>query len=207
MANLRAEAAPSTLSIAPYGPFPAADGTVFFGVQNEREFKVFCSDVLGTPELFADPRFQGNAARVANRLALHEIIIAVFAGLPSERVLQRLDDAGIANARLRTMAELSAHPQLAERERWRNVESPVGPLRSLVPPVTSRESTIRMDPIPGIGDHTATILAELGMPEAHAGRCPPTGATGEIDKEDPAAREAEPCEETKRGNWRSSGCN
>jgi itaconate CoA-transferase len=162
-------------SIAPYGPFPASDGTVFFGVQNEREFKVFCSDVLGSPELFVDPRFQGNAARVTNRRALHDSIDAVFTKLPSEEVLQRLDDAGIANARLRTMAELSAHPQLAERERWRNVESPVGLLRSLVPPVTSRESTIRMDPIPGIGEHTATILAELGMPEAKVGRHLPTG--------------------------------
>lgn len=152
-------------SIAPYGPFPAADGTVFFGVQNEREFKVFCSDVLNRSELATDSRFQSNAARVANRLALHEVIDAVFTGLPSEEVLQRLDSAGIANARLRTMAELSAHPQLAERDRWRNVQSPVGLLRSLVPPVTSRESSFRMDPIPRVGEHTVAILAELGMPE------------------------------------------
>lgn len=152
-------------SIAPYGPFPASDGTVFLGVQNESEFKVFCSDVLESPELFVDPRFQGNAARVVNRPALHEAINAVFASLRSEEVLQRLDGAGIANARLRTTAELSAHPQLTERQRWRNVESPVGLLRSLVPPVTSRESAIRMDRIPGIGEHTATILAELGMTE------------------------------------------
>jgi hypothetical protein len=113
-------------------------------VQSEREFKVFRSEVLGSPELFADHRFQGNAARVANRVGLHEVINGVLSGLSSEEVLRRLDDAGIANARLRTMAELSAHPQLADRERWRNVESPVGMLRSLIPPVTSQASTIRM---------------------------------------------------------------
>lgn len=119
-------------SIAPYGPFPASDGTVFLGVQNEREFKAFCSDVLESPELFVDPRFQGNAARVVNRPALHEAINAVFATLRSKEVLQRLDGAGIANALLRTTAELPAHPRLTERRRWRNVESPVGLLRSLV---------------------------------------------------------------------------
>lgn len=151
-------------SIAPYGPFPASDGTVFFGVQNEREFKVFCSDVLGNPALFEDTRFQGNAARVANRPILHEKINEVLAGLASEEVLKRLDTAGIANAQLRTMEELSAHPQLMERQRWCDVDSPAGTLRSLIPPVTSRESAVHMGRVPGIGDHTASILAEIGLP-------------------------------------------
>ncbi|NMR31618.1 CaiB/BaiF CoA transferase family protein [Crystallibacter degradans] len=150
-------------SIAPYGPFPAADGTVFFGIQNEREWKVFCSDVLHRPELFEDARFAGNSSRVRNRPELHETINAVLAALPADEVLARLDEAGIANAKLRTMQELSAHPQLAERNRWRDVDSPVGPLRSMLPPVTSREAAVRMDRIPEIGEHTEKILAELGI--------------------------------------------
>jgi itaconate CoA-transferase len=150
-------------SIAPYGPFAAADGTVFFGIQNEREWAKFCSGVLEQPELAADPRFAGNALRVDNREALHEAINATLSRMPASEVLARLDAAGVANAQLRDMHEFSAHPQLAERNRWRDVASPVGPLRSLIPPVTSREAAVRMDPVPAIGEHTDKILAELGL--------------------------------------------
>ena len=150
-------------SIAPYGPFSTADGSVFLGIQNEREWAVFCSDVLGQAELAQDLRFAANALRVANRPVLHEAINGVLSRLPSAEVLARLDAAGIANAQLRTMHEFSAHPQLTDRNRWRDVDSPVGPLRSLIPPVTSREADVRMGPVPEIGEHTDKILAELAV--------------------------------------------
>lgn len=150
-------------SIAPYGPFGTADGIVFLGIQNEREWSVFCSDVLGRAGLSQDPRFAANALRVTNRPALHVAINGVLSGLPSAEVLTRLDAAGIANAQLRTMQEFSAHPQLAERNRWRNVDSPMGPLRTLIPPVTARETDVRMGPVPDIGEHTDKILAELAV--------------------------------------------
>lgn len=150
-------------SIAPYGPFPAADGTVFFGIQNEREWAAFCVQVLQRPGLAEDPRFAGNAARVDHRQELHAEINAVLQDLPAAEILGRLDAARIANAQLRTMAEFSAHPQLAQRDRWREVDSPVGPLRSLIPPVTSREAQIRMDPVPALGEHTEAVLTELGL--------------------------------------------
>lgn len=150
-------------SIAPYGPFMTADGTIFFGVQNEREWEKFCSRVLEKPELAQDLRFVGNALRVDNREALHEAIDSVLNRRTTEEVLARLDAAGIANAQLRDMHEFSSHPQLAERGRWREVDSPVGPLRSLIPPVTSREAAVRMDKVPGVGEHTNRILAELGL--------------------------------------------
>ena len=150
-------------SIAPYGPFDTADGTVFFGIQNEREWAAFCTDVLGRPLLGAQPDFQGNALRVQNRPALHAVILDVLSTLTSVEVLARLDRANIANAQLRSMHDFSAHPQLAERGRWQNVDSPVGPVRSLIPPVTSRETGFRMDPVPAIGQHTEQILAELGL--------------------------------------------
>lgn len=148
-------------SIAPYGPFPAADGTVFLGIQNEREWITFCAKVLDSAELAVDERFASNALRVDNRPALHERINAVLGTLPSEEVLRRLDAARIANAKLRNMNDFSAHTQLQDRNRWHDVDSPVGPLRSLIPPVTSREAGIRMDPVPEIGQHTDKILAEL----------------------------------------------
>jgi crotonobetainyl-CoA:carnitine CoA-transferase CaiB-like acyl-CoA transferase len=150
-------------SIAPYGPFDAADGTLFFGIQNEREWAAFCSSVLGRPELAGDPRFAGNTARVEHREALHEAIGEVLGALPVHEVVRRLDAAAIANAELRSMHGFSEHPQLAARQRWRDVQSPAGPLRSLIPPVTSREAAFRMGPVPALGEHTEKVLTELGI--------------------------------------------
>lgn len=151
-------------SIAPYGPFEVADGTVFLGVQNEREWASFCDIVLQKPELADDDRFHGNASRVGHRPALHAEIDQVLTPLDSAEVLLRLDRAGIANAQLRTMSEFADHPQLAERNRWRDVDSPVGPLRSLIPPVTMRNSGFQMGRIPNLGEHTSAVLAEFGFP-------------------------------------------
>jgi crotonobetainyl-CoA:carnitine CoA-transferase CaiB-like acyl-CoA transferase len=162
-------------SIAPYGPFPVADGTVFFGIQNDREWDIFCRTVLRTPELSDDPRFRGNANRVDHRPALHEAIDAVLHTLTAAETLARLDEAGIANARLRTMNEFSAHPQLADRDRWQDVDSPVGPLRSLIPPVTSRATGFRMGPVPDVGEHTEAVLAELGLGPATITESVPAG--------------------------------
>ncbi|WP_218063280.1 CaiB/BaiF CoA-transferase family protein [Arthrobacter sp. SDTb3-6] len=153
-------------TIAPYGPFAAADGTVFFSIQNEREWAKFCEVTLGDPELAVDARFHTNTLRVANRGELHAAIDAVLGQLPVAEALARLDAAGIANAQMRNMAELADHPQLQERDRWRDVDSPVGPLRSLLPPVTSRESAVRMGRVPALGEHTGKVLAELAADAA-----------------------------------------
>lgn len=148
-------------TIAPYGPFPAADGTVFFAIQNEREWAAFCADVIHIPEMATDPLFSGNALRVDNRALLHTRINGVLGVLGADEVLSRLDAANIANAKLRTMHEFSAHPQLADRGRWADVDSPAGPVRSLIPPVSARSSGFRMDAVPAIGQHTEKILTEL----------------------------------------------
>ena len=153
-------------SIAPYGPFPVADGTVFFGVQNDREWASFCRVVLHRPELAQDERFTGNARRVDNRPSMHAAIEDVLGALPAAEVLARLEQAGIANAQLRSMAEFADHPQLRDRDRWQDVASPVGPLRSLIPPVTSRASGYQMGPVPAVGEHTAAVLAEFGLDPA-----------------------------------------
>jgi crotonobetainyl-CoA:carnitine CoA-transferase CaiB-like acyl-CoA transferase len=150
-------------SIAPYGPFNAADGTVFFGIQNEREWLKFCTDVLTQPALIDDPRYAGNAARVENRQSLHDEIHRSFRSMPVHQVLERLDAASIANAELRDMQGFSKHPQLEARNRWQDVASPVGQIRSLIPPVTSREVEYVMGGVPEIGEHTDCILAELGI--------------------------------------------
>jgi crotonobetainyl-CoA:carnitine CoA-transferase CaiB-like acyl-CoA transferase len=150
-------------SIAPYGPYTAGDGqVVYLGLQNEREWTRFCAEVLEQPSLSSDVRFASNSARVANKAALDEAITRTFAGLSASDVLARLDAAGIANARMNTVSEFLDHPQLAARNRWRDVASPVGPLQALVPPIALQGVEPVMGAIPSLGEHTDTILRELG---------------------------------------------
>lgn len=150
-------------SIYPYGPFESGDGnTVMLGLQNEREWKLFCDVVLRTPALAVDPRFDCNAQRNANRAELNALIFAEFQQLSSTEVVARLDDAGIANARMNSMADVWAHPQLKARDRWRSVGTPAGPVPALLPPGRSNRFDYRMDAVPAVGEHTLAILQELG---------------------------------------------
>jgi itaconate CoA-transferase len=154
----------SHAAIAPYGPFEAGDGrVVFLGLQNEREWVKFCEAVLERPELETDPRFDTNSRRVENGEELDEAIEEAFKDLSSEDVISRLDEAQIANARMRTVQEFLDHPQLEARDRWREVDSPVGPIRALVPPVTMQGVESVMEPIPEVGEHTDAILEELDL--------------------------------------------
>jgi itaconate CoA-transferase len=154
----------SHAAIAPYGPFEAGDGrVVFLGLQNEREWVKFCEAVLERPELATDPRFDTNSRRVENGEELDEAIDGAFKDLSSEEVISRLDGARIANARMRTVQEFLDHPQLEARDRWREVDSPVGPIRALVPPVTMQGVESVMEPIPEVGEHTDAILEELDL--------------------------------------------
>jgi itaconate CoA-transferase len=150
-------------SISPYGPYAAAGGQVFLGLQNEREWAVLCRDILGQPELIGDPRFATNTDRVAHDDELTPIIEAALRELTAAEVEASLDSAGIANARLRTPAEFAAHPQLAARDRWRDVGTPGGPVRALLPPATVSGREAAMGDVPALGQHTAAILAELGF--------------------------------------------
>jgi itaconate CoA-transferase len=158
-------------TIHPYGPFPAGDSRiVFFGIQNEREWANFCASALEQPQLAADPRFDSNSHRVANRRALTDIIVSTFSKLTVEQVVERLDKAQIANARLNTMQDFWGHPQLRARDRWREVDSPRGTIKALVPPVTMQGVEPRMDPIPAVGQHTRAILQELGFDDGFIAR-------------------------------------
>jgi len=156
----------SHAAIAPYGPFSCQDGKlVFIGIQNQREWAIFCESVLRKPELAADPRFSSNSRRVTHRTDLTEEINLIFHTMASEEVVSRLDAANIANARLRDMFELAGHPQLEARGRWAEVDSPVGALRTLIPPATLDGDEPVMGRIPEPGEHTAAVLAELGISE------------------------------------------
>lgn len=167
----------SHATICPYGPFRTAGGKpVFLGIQNEREWKNFCASVLHQSELSADPRFVDNAARVANRAQLVGIIEDVFMTLDAGEVIARLDAANIANARLNTAQEFWEHPQLKARDRWRQIDSPEGPLPALLPPTTMEGIEPRMGPVPSLGEHTRTVLTEFGFSASQIDRLAREGA-------------------------------
>jgi itaconate CoA-transferase len=157
----RAGAAHAT--IYPYGPFPCGDGkTVMLGLQNEREWQVFCDQVLGQPALAGDARFASNTLRVQAREALRELIVAAFKPHTAEQIAQRLDAAQIANAQARTMHDVWAHPQLAARGRWTQVDTSAGPIPALLAPGIPSQWQPRMDAVPALGEHTDAILTSLG---------------------------------------------
>jgi len=156
----------SHATIYPYGPFPVGDGnTIMLGLQNEREWVIFCEKVLAQKSLAIDPEFDNNTKRTANRARLRAVIVELFSKMTIAQVEQKLEEAQIANARVNEMKDVWAHPQLKARNRWTEVQSPVGLLPALLPPATNNQFDARMDPIPGIGEHTRAILKELGVSE------------------------------------------
>ncbi|BDM23412.1 CaiB/BaiF CoA transferase family protein [Pseudomonas sp. NPDC089428] len=158
----RAGASHST--IYPYGPFPTGGGgTIMLGLQNEREWALFCEKVLLDPALASDDRFSANFKRSENREVLRQIIVERFAALSLDEVVARLDHAQIANARVNDMHGVWQHPQLQARDSWREVDSPAGKLPSLLPPGRNAAFTPRMGAVPALGQHTEGILAELGL--------------------------------------------
>jgi crotonobetainyl-CoA:carnitine CoA-transferase CaiB-like acyl-CoA transferase len=154
----------SHATIYPYGPFPVGDGnTIMLGLQNEREWLMFCDKVLLQAGLAQDDRFNNNSQRHVHREALKTLIDQCFAALSITAVEARLDEAKIAHARMNTMAQLWDHPQLSARKRWQEVSSPVGQLSALLPPGVNSAYSARMDGIPAVGQHTLAILQEFGI--------------------------------------------
>jgi itaconate CoA-transferase len=153
----------SHATIAPYGPYQTKDEKVIFGIHNSREWAAFCSIVLERPELGDDPRFQTNKLRVEHRAAMDSAILDVFRNLSAAEVIERLDRAEIANAGINSVSQFIEHPQLAARNSWRQVASPAGPVPALIPPVRMRGVDPTMGAIPELGQHSESILVELGF--------------------------------------------
>ncbi|MFH8616392.1 CaiB/BaiF CoA transferase family protein [Streptomyces sp. NPDC017979] len=154
-------------TIAPYGPYDAADGkTVLLAVQNEREWTSFCAVFLGDPALATDARFARGSSRVARREELNAIVAARFAELTAADAVALLDAAKVANARLNSVADFWDHPVLGGRDRWRDVATPGGTVRALLPPASLDGVDPRMDPVPAVGEHTDAVLRGLGYRDA-----------------------------------------
>lgn len=157
-------------AIVPYDGYPTrGGGRLLIGVQNDRGWVALVGEVLQRPELAGDPRYATNVARVAHRGEVDALIADVTRTLPAAELVARLDAAGIPNAALNEVEEVANHPQLQARDRWREVGSPGGPIRAVLPPITLDGEQARMDPIPALGEHTDAILRELDYgPEAIA---------------------------------------
>ncbi|MGQ0525112.1 MAG: CaiB/BaiF CoA transferase family protein [Betaproteobacteria bacterium] len=153
---------PDHATIVPYGKFLTSDGSVMLGIQNEREWAAFCDKVLRQPALATDARYDSNTKRTASRTELVALIEGIFATMTAAQVIERLDAAGIANARMNTPEEVWNHAQLKARNRWREVGSPVGMIPAPLPPATFSGIEARMDSIPAVGEHTDRILTEIG---------------------------------------------
>ncbi len=148
--------------LAPYGAHRTKDGQVIFGLQNEREWATFCAKVLERPELTLDPRFRDNNARREHRGELTGLIEDSFSGMTSIEVVKKLDAAGIANGRLNEVQDVWEHVQFTARDRWREVNTPKGPVRGLLPPFTFTDVEAAMGDVPALGQHTDAVLRELG---------------------------------------------
>ncbi|CAL9281765.1 Acetyl-CoA:oxalate CoA-transferase [Streptomyces sp. SudanB66_2053] len=150
-------------TIAPYGTFRAADGReVLFSVQNEREWAALCREFLGRPDLTDDARFATGSLRVAHRDELNAIVADRCARDDAADLLKTLEEIGIACTGVNDVAAFLDHPVLAARGRWREIGVPGGTAQALLPPADLAGVPARMDPVPAVGEHTETILRELG---------------------------------------------
>ena len=146
-------------AIAPYGSHKTRDGSIIFGIQNEREWTDFRDNVLGLP---AGGLFDTQSARQANRPALTAAIEARFASMTSAETAALLDRHGIANGRLNDPLDTWNHAQFAARDKWRDVNTENGPVRAMLPPFQFADFEAAMGDVPAIGQHTDAVLAELG---------------------------------------------
>jgi crotonobetainyl-CoA:carnitine CoA-transferase CaiB-like acyl-CoA transferase len=166
-------------AVAPYRAYRTADGqTVVLGTTNDREWQRLARDVLRRPDLAADPRLRTNPGRVLHRAVLDAEIDAWCAQHDLAYVQAAADAAGIGNSRFNTPSDVVAHPHLIARDRWRPIDTPAGPVSALLPPPIIAGYDPPMGAIPGLGQHTDSVLAELGLDKEEIAALREQGAVG-----------------------------
>ncbi len=161
----------SSPAVAPYGAYPTADGqTVVLGTTNDGEWQRLAREIIERPDLAEDPRFASNSNRVANRAVLDEAITQWCARHDLAHVQKTADNAGIGNARYNLPSEVLKHPQLSARDRWRTVQTSAGPIQAILPPPIIEGYEQPMGAVPALGQHTDSILGELGFSGEEIGR-------------------------------------
>jgi len=146
-------------TIAPYGSYECGDGKeVLISIQNEREWRSLCENLLGGAHVAEDPRFATGPDRVANRPALDEVIHEAFGAAPREEIIARLEAAKVAYGRLSTLDDLVAHPQ----NRFIRVETSAGEVQVLAPPPIAVGEEDSYGPVPALGANDAAVRKEFG---------------------------------------------
>lgn len=153
-------------AIVPYDRYPTADGEILIGVQNDRGWQALVRDVLGRADLADDPRYATNIERVARRAEVDALVAAETVKYAGDDLDAKLAAAGVPAAEIRELDGVVEHPQLHDRDRWRTVQTEVGPISALLPPMTFDDVELAMGDVPRLGEHTASILAELGVDDA-----------------------------------------
>ncbi|KDE10660.1 MULTISPECIES: CaiB/BaiF CoA-transferase family protein [Rhodococcus] len=156
----------SHASIAPYDAYPTVDGKILIGVQNDRGWRALVTEVFGRPDLAGHPKFATNILRVQHRAETDAVVAENTRRFETAELDKRLAAAGVPAARLNDMKHLIEHPQLAERDRWREVGTEAGAVRAVLPPMTFSDVEMRMGAVPALGQHTDAVLAELGLTDA-----------------------------------------
>jgi crotonobetainyl-CoA:carnitine CoA-transferase CaiB-like acyl-CoA transferase len=152
--------------VTPYGPYLARDGKyVNLAVASARDWEVFCTRVLGRPDLLQDTRFATVEARRTHRAELEGLIEEAIARQDAAHWLERLRAAGLPHGEVRGIAEVLAHPQVAARRMIREVESPVGRVPVVGSALNLSASPARYGPVPALGADTDAVLGELGYDE------------------------------------------
>ncbi|MGN5236880.1 CaiB/BaiF CoA transferase family protein [Rhodococcus sp. SJ-3] len=164
-------------SITPYDKYPTADGEILIGVQNDRGWRTL-TEVLGMPELATDPRYATNVERVARREEVDKLVGDATSTYGSAELDDKLAAAGIPAARLRDLKGLIEHPQLGERDRWREVQTESGAVRAILPPMNFRDVELPMGPVPSLGQHTDAVLARLGLTDEQVAGLREAGIVG-----------------------------
>lgn len=153
----------SHAAIAPYDAYPTKDGQILIGVQNDRGWRQLVVSVFDRDDLVDHPLFKTNVLRVRNRARCDAVVAEHTHLWTTEELDRRLAEVGVPAARLNDMSGLIEHPQLSERDRWREVGTERGPIQAVLPPMTYRDVELRMGDIPALGAHTDQILVELGF--------------------------------------------
>ncbi|WP_435404847.1 CaiB/BaiF CoA transferase family protein [Mycolicibacterium duvalii] len=167
-------------AVAPYSAFPTRDGqTVVLGTTNDREWQRVAREIIDRPDLADDARFATNSGRCAHREILEEAIGDWCARHDLADIQRKADDAGIGNSRYNKPSEVVVHPQLTARDRWRTVSTPSGDIRALRPPPVISGFEQPMGAIPGLGEHTDTVLSEIGFTAAELAQLRAEGAIGQ----------------------------
>ncbi|MFD9667640.1 CaiB/BaiF CoA transferase family protein [Rhodococcus sp. NPDC059968] len=156
----------SHASISPYDAYPTIDGRILIGVQNDRGWRALVTEVFDRPDLVEHPKFATNILRVRHRAETDAVVAEHTRRFDTDELDKRLAAAGVPAARLNDMRDLIDHPQLSERDRWRQIDTEAGQVRAVLPPMTFTDVELPMGPVPALGQHTDTVLTELGLTDA-----------------------------------------